>query len=170
MDTTLMEPALDLDTLVRTHHAGVWRYLRLLGCTREEADDITQETFIVVMRAEFTHHTDEQTATFLRRTARNLFLHSKRKTRTRREVDIDAAEAVMRSNAEDGGDAYVEALKRCLDAMRGRTRLAVLAVYGDKLTTAQVADQMGLKENGLKTLLQRAREKLRDCVQRRMKP
>lgn len=159
---------IDLETLVRTHHAGLWRYLRLLGCSREEADDLTQETFMVVMRSEFEHQSNPQTATWLRRTGRNLFLHAKRKDRTRREVNLEAAEAVMQQNAQDGGDAYVEALKRCLDAMRGRTRLAVLAVYGERLTPAQVAERMGLKENGLKTLLQRAREKLRDCVSRRM--
>lgn len=167
MDTAVMT-GIDFETLVQAHHAGVWRYLRLLGCTREEADDLTQETFMVVMRSDFEHHTDAQTATWLRRTARNIFLHAKRKDRTRREVNLEAAELVMQQNAQDGGDAYVDALKRCLEMMRGRTRLAVLAVYGEKLTPSQVAERMGLKENGLKTLLQRAREKLRDCVSRRM--
>jgi RNA polymerase sigma-70 factor (ECF subfamily) len=167
--STVVMPQLDLETLVREHHAGVWRYLRLLGCTREQADDLTQETFLVVIRKGFEDIDRAATATFLRKTARFEFLHARRNLRTRREVDLDAAESVARERLADGGDAYVNALKRCIEELRGKARDAVNAVYRDQLTPAATAEKLGMKENGLKTLLQRSRAVLKACIERKTK-
>jgi len=38
----------EMAALVRAHQAGVWRYLRFLGCEPSEADDLVQETFLDV--------------------------------------------------------------------------------------------------------------------------
>jgi RNA polymerase sigma-70 factor (ECF subfamily) len=162
-------PQLDLETLVREHHAGVWRFLRLLGCTREQADDLTQETFLVVIRKGFEDTNPAATATFLRKTARFEFLHARRNLRTRREVDLDAAEAVAGDRLADGGDAYVSALKRCIEELRGKARDAVNAIYREQLTPAATATKLGMKENGLKTLLQRSRSVLKACIERKTK-
>lgn len=158
---------LDLETLVRNHHGGLWRYLRLLGCTREQADDLTQETFLVVIRKGFEAIEPAATNAYLRKTARFLFLNARRNMRTRREVDLDAAEDVAREHLNDGGDAYVNALRRCIDELRGRARDAVTAVYREQRPQAEVAQALGMKENGLKTLLQRTREVLRACIERK---
>lgn len=160
---------IDLESLVREHHAGVWRYLRLIGCTREQADDLTQETFLVAWRKGLDDVDPASTAAWLRRTARFEFLNARRNLRTRREVDIDAADAVAGAFLEDGGDAYVNALRRCIDELRGRAREAVTAVYDKQLPQAEVAKRMNMKENGLKTLLQRSRSVLKACVERKLK-
>jgi RNA polymerase sigma-70 factor, ECF subfamily len=162
-------PQLDLETLVREHHAGVWRFLRLIGCTREQADDLTQETFLVVIRKGFEDIDPAATAVFLRKTARFEFLHARRNLRTRREVDLDAAESVAGDRLADGGDAYVAALKRCIEELRGKARDAVNAIYRDQKTPAEAARKLGMKENGLKTLLQRSRGVLKSCIERKTK-
>jgi len=168
MSTALMAQ-LDLETLVREHHAGVWRFLRLMGCTREQADDLTQETFLVIMRKGFEDLSPAATATFLRKTARFEFLNARRNLRIRREVDLDAAEAVAGQQLADGGDAYVTALRRCIDELRGKARDAVTAVYRDQQPHAAAASALGMKENGFKTLLQRSRAVLKACVERKLK-
>ena len=43
----------DVIRLVQQHQAEVWRYLRFLGATAELADDLTQETFLQLLRAPF---------------------------------------------------------------------------------------------------------------------
>jgi len=167
--STVVMAQLDFETLVREHHAGVWRYLRLLGCTREQADDLTQETFLVVIRKGFDDIDPAATATYLRKTARFQFLHARRHLRTRREVDLEAADSVARNHLEDGGDAYVGALRRCIEELRGRAKEAVIAVYRDQQPQAATAEKLGMKENGLKTLLQRSRSVLKACVERKLK-
>jgi DNA-directed RNA polymerase specialized sigma24 family protein len=58
--------------LVRMHQASVWRYLRYLGASAELADDLTQETFLQLLRAPFVEQSPASTAAWLRTVARNL--------------------------------------------------------------------------------------------------
>ena len=39
--------------LIQTYQAGIWRYLRALGCDSAQAEDITQETFLNVLQKPF---------------------------------------------------------------------------------------------------------------------
>ena len=44
-----MDEPLDAASLVRTHQAAVWRYLRYLGADEALADDLTQDTFLKLL-------------------------------------------------------------------------------------------------------------------------
>ena len=72
--------------LIETHQAGVWRYLRALGCQPAQADDLTQETFLAVLRKPFEYRGREAAAAYLRRVARRQWLMSARKSRIIKEV------------------------------------------------------------------------------------
>ncbi|MEL7266571.1 MAG: sigma factor, partial [Planctomycetota bacterium] len=66
--------------LVQFHQRGIWRYLRMLGCDENTAEDLTQETFLKVLRqSNFVQHSDAATASYLRRTAHNLLVSMHRK-------------------------------------------------------------------------------------------
>ena len=84
-DDPSSEPAdhaqpLDPSDLITRHQRGVWRYLRMLGCDSATADDLTQETFLRVLRREkFVQHSESATASYLRRTAYNLLVSRHRK-------------------------------------------------------------------------------------------
>ncbi|MEM0926231.1 MAG: sigma-70 family RNA polymerase sigma factor, partial [Planctomycetota bacterium] len=68
-------PSLEPAELIRVHQRGVWRYLRMLGCDEATADDLTQETFLrVLRRTDFVQHNENATAGYLRRTAYNLLV------------------------------------------------------------------------------------------------
>src|SRR6478735_4276856 len=88
-------PAFDLARLVERHQAGVWRYVRFLGADAAEADDLTQETFLALARAEFVERDERQTAGYLRVVARNQLLVLRRKQhREISTVDLEAADSV----------------------------------------------------------------------------
>jgi hypothetical protein len=70
---TLPERLSDAE-LVRKHQAGVWRYLRFLGCDEARADDLTQETFLAVLKGSFQQRGEAETAAYLRTVARSRFL------------------------------------------------------------------------------------------------
>ena len=53
--------------IVKEHQAGVWRYLRALGCDSQQADDFTQETFLKVLTKPFDDYNPAATAAYLRR-------------------------------------------------------------------------------------------------------
>ena len=65
--------------LIEQHQAGVWRYLRALGCNATEADDLTQETFLAVIQKPFEDYNSAATAGYLRKVAHNLFITVRRR-------------------------------------------------------------------------------------------
>ena len=161
----------EMAALVRSHQAGVWRYLRFLGCDPTEADDLVQETFLAVLREGFEVRSPAQTAAYLRTVARNRLLMARRKQRSQPPaVDLEAAEAVWAQVAgEDGLSDYLVALGECLEkAVSPRTRRALELQYRDRSSRAEIAAELDLAVEGVKTLLRRARSALRDCVQRRL--
>ncbi|MBL8752451.1 MAG: sigma-70 family RNA polymerase sigma factor [Planctomycetes bacterium] len=163
--------AADVEATLRRHLHGVWRYLRMLGAAPELADDLAQEAFVVVLRRDAVGLDPAALATFLRRTARFLFL---RHLRDRDDV-VQLADAVdelwVRDCADDDGDGMLAALRACVGELQGRSRLAVERSYGlhaerDR-SRVELARELGMEPNGVKTLLQRVRQTLRACVERR---
>ena len=150
------------------HHLAIWRYLLVLGASSTEADDLCQETMVVACATPLPPDPGAARA-FLRGVARNQWLRSRRWWQRRREREIaNAVEDLWLTTADhDGGDDLVDRLRACLGRLQPRARQALDLHYRDGLDWQLVAAQVGLKPNGTKTLVQRARRLLRDCIERR---
>ncbi|MFW5693309.1 MAG: RNA polymerase sigma factor [Thermoguttaceae bacterium] len=161
----------ELAALVQTHQAGVWRWLRFLGCEPSEADDLVQETFLAVLREGFEIRSRAETAAYLRTVARNRLLMARRKERKAPPtVELEAAEAVWAETAgESGLSDYLAALEDCLEkAVSPRVRKALDLQYRMRAGRAEIAAQLGLNVEGVKTMVRRGRSALRDCVERKL--
>jgi RNA polymerase sigma-70 factor (ECF subfamily) len=157
----------DLAGLVWTHQAGVWRYLRFLGADETLADDLTQDVFLAVFRKPFVEHSTAATAAYLRTVARNLFLMSARKRRRQPTIEqLDLADEVWaRLSGDNRADAALAALGDCVEALEGRAREAVEMFYRQDRSRAEIARELEMSEDGVKSLLRRTREVLRKCVE-----
>ena len=161
------DKSLDAEGLIREHHVGVWRYLRFLGCDRASADDLTQETFLVFLKKPFNFQGRAATASYLRNIARLLRLQAIKSTR--KVAQINEADAVYEDQAShDDGQSYLEALQHCLNQLTERARTGLELQFKDKLAVNEIAERVQMKPNGVKTLLQRARATLRECIERRV--
>lgn len=181
-----MAKEMDVGRLVERHHAGVWRYLCYLGCDASLADDLTQETFIAVLKGDFVYRGPKAAAAYLRLTARRLFLNALRSRRAERRADVDvlelfkdsddrrtertveAAEAVWAVFADDAGDVRLDALRACLETLEQQARFALEMRYRDEAAGAEIAHALGLSESAAKMILLRAKTSLRECVTRRL--
>jgi RNA polymerase sigma-70 factor (ECF subfamily) len=162
----------DLASLVQRHQAGVWRYVRFLGADRSEADDLTQETFLALARSEFVERDERQTAGYLRVVARNQLLALRRKqNREVSTVEFEAADSVWAANAGADGSltGYLDALRDCVQQLDGRARQAIDLHYRDGAGREAIAAALDMKPDGVKTLLRRMRQVLRECVERKMR-
>jgi RNA polymerase sigma-70 factor (ECF subfamily) len=161
---TGFDPAL----IVERHQRGVWRYLRALGCDGPLAEDLTQETFLAVIRRPFLDYHPAATAAYLRRVARNLYVnHLRREGDVALAANLDQIDARwQRWAADDDGEALLAALIRCLERLAGRTRLAFRMRYEEERSRADIAAALGLSEDGAKNLMQRAKKSLRECIER----
>lgn len=161
------DPAPAADAVQR-HARGVFRFLRALGAPAVVADDLTQEAFVVAWRKGKQGLPPAALGAFLRRTAKWLWLEHRRDQRREATALANVAERLWeRHCAPDGGDAFVAAVVRCLGELAPRARLAVERTYAEGRARDLVAMELGLKPNGLKMLLQRARQAILDCVRRR---
>ncbi len=158
------------EAFVRQHLHSVWRYLRAHGANAHEADDLTQEAFVVALRKDVAQSEPAAAAVFLQRTARFLFLRLRRDT-PRAEPLADAVDLLWQRDCADGGDELLTALRGCVALLDDKARRAVELSYGlgarDEASRAEVARDLGMTDNGVKTLLQRTRQRLRECVQRK---
>lgn len=159
---------LDAAALIDRHSRGVWRYLRTLGCDDSTADDLTQETFLRVLRRDnFVQHNDAATAGYLRRTAYNLMVSDLRKQKrvqyTPESSSID--EVWDRWNGKDiQGDLTIDAIKDCISKLTQRAQLALRLRYRKDASRAEIADALQITEHGARNLMQRAKGTLKECV------
>ncbi|HEV3024964.1 MAG TPA: sigma-70 family RNA polymerase sigma factor [Pirellulales bacterium] len=156
----------DLAGLVRTHQAGIWRYLRFLGADETQADDLTQDVFLAVLGKPFVEHSATATSAYLRTVARNLFLMSARRRRRQPTIEqLDLADEVWERLSGDDGEAALAALRDCVESLEGRARQAVEMFYRQNRSRADIARELEMSEDGVKSLLRRTREVLRKCVE-----
>lgn len=161
-----------LASLVREHQADLWRYLRFLGCEPADADDLVQETFLAVARRPFEVRSTRETAAYLRTAARRQMLSQlRRRGRQPKTRRLELAENVWASATGDNGlSDYLDALNDCLQtAVNGKSRTALDLHYRDRASRKEIAEQLQLTAEGVKSLLRRARAALRECVERKVK-
>lgn len=150
------------------HREALWRYLRVLGADAVAADDLVQEVFLVALqRADFDDRVPGAVFTFLRRTARYLWLRSLRRRTT--PLEVEAADLVWQQHCGDGpGDDYVDALRQCVERLPARSRTLLQATYGDGDGRTAAGARIGLGEQGVKSSLRRLRAFLHDCIRQRL--
>ena len=164
------------ETLVRTYQAQVYRYLRYLGANQTVAEDIAQETFLIVLEKGGLPRADAAgQGAWLRGIARNLFLRYCRRSKVdpvRITGDmLEQFEGTWSNEFLRDGDGfdYVEALRKCLDSLSQKHRRVLDLRYAMEKSRAQMADLCDMTEDGVKTLLRRLRAELVKCVRRRLR-
>src|SRR5262245_19663403 len=167
----------DLETLVRSHQAEIYRYVRYLGATeRATAEDLVQETFLAAFKSHDPPPLGDprRQSAWLRGIARNLFLAHCRKNRNSPvRVDsssVEHAESVWAGEFLRQGDGfdYVEALRRCLGSLGQKQRHFLDLRYTQKKSRVEMAQLLKMTEDGIKSALQRIRAMLMDCIQRKV--
>jgi len=165
-----MSSGFDPVRLIETHQAGVWRYLRVLGCDPAQADDLTQETFLAVLQKPFEDYNRAASAAYLRRVAHNLFISAQRRAgRVTPVENIEEIHALWNSwTANDNGEVLLEALRKCFEELTERARWSLTMRFHERRSRAEIALALGITEHGAKNLMQRAKKQLRTCIEGKM--
>jgi RNA polymerase sigma-70 factor (ECF subfamily) len=160
----------DVAQLVLRHQAGVWRYLRSLGCDAALAEDLTQETFLAVLQRPFEDRNPSATFKYLRTVAKNLLINlQRRSSKVSQVADIEELDAFWDRLGDDHGEAMLAALRECMARLAPRARRALELRFGADAARCDIAQQLGMSENGAKNLMQRAKTRLRECIERKLR-
>jgi RNA polymerase sigma-70 factor (ECF subfamily) len=160
----------DLAALVRAYQAELWRYLRFLGCDNALAEDLTQETFLSLLKNPIVLESVASLPSYLRTIARNLyFRRGGAPTPGIALEEVPDADAVWSAAVkEKDAGPYLEALRACVGGLDERSRRALDLQYRDRLSLEGAGEKLDLSREGVKTLLRRIRERLKACVEGRL--
>ncbi len=161
---------LELHELVQQHQVMVWRYLRALGADAALAEDLTQDTFLEIMRRPLEQYNDAATASYLRRVAHNLFI-SRRRRESRMTVTQHAEQfetAWLRWAGFDAGNDLLDNLKECFARLTHRAQLALRLRFAEDASRQVIAAALNITEHGAKNLMQRAKSELRECLENKI--
>ena len=156
------------DEVVRQHSARVYRLAYRLAGNQQDAEDLTQETFVRVFRslADYTPGTFEG---WLHRITTNLFLDMvRRRQRIRFDALPDDTERLPGRErspeqvyAEGAFDADVQA---ALDALPPDFRAAVVLCDIEGLSYEEIAATLGIKLGTVRSRIHRGRVLLREAL------
>jgi RNA polymerase sigma-70 factor (ECF subfamily) len=164
----MSDPA-HVSQLLLKHRHGLLAFLHGLIADPHAAEDLFQEVSLVVVQkaAEFEEGTNfpAWTRTILRNKVREHF--RKREGVLIDEALLDELDRDFRA-VEEGidPDGRREALRRCLGKLTDRVRQAIVLRYDEGLSPSAIGDRTGQSRAAVNSLLQRAREALRECVER----
>ena len=161
------------EQLVGNYRDPVVRFLYRMVHEPGLAEELAQEVFLRVYRARHRYQPIARFSTWLFRIASNAGLNALRDGRMRRarEISMEAqpgsggklAVAVAAATAEQAllAAEREEQIRRAVDALPERQRLAVLLHKYQELDYAEIAEILECSESALKSLLFRAYETLR---------
>jgi RNA polymerase sigma-70 factor, ECF subfamily len=167
------EPSRRVAVMVAKHHSRVWRSLRRLGVSESDADDASQQVFLVAHRR-LADIAPENEQSFLLQTALRVAAEFRRSRRRRREdyagdlpVLVDTS-----ANPEELADRRraCAMLDRALETLPMELRKVFVLFDLEELTTTEISNLLHLPKGTVASRLRRAREIFRENVSRMFTP
>jgi RNA polymerase sigma-70 factor, ECF subfamily len=146
----------------------------------DEAEDLAQEVFLRVYRTRRRYHPTAKFSTWLFTIANNLALNALRSRRRKPVIPLPAsesgplgprpAEQIVPDRGQPPGHRLAQeelaaVIQTALDGLNERQRMAVVLNKFEDMNYADIAEVMGLSAKAVKSLLSRARSRLRDVLQ-----
>lgn len=159
------------EELVRRHERRVFGLLMRMMGSREEAEDVAQETFLSLHRHGRRFRGDSRFSTFVYRVAANAALN-RRRTLGRSRARIDKF-AVRQAAGDDlpysprdpedatAGTELTNHVREALAKLSPTLRMPVVLYDLEGLAYAEVAEVLGIAEGTVKSRIHRARQALR---------
>lgn len=167
------------EELVELYNHRLITVLQHLVGKPEEAEDLAQEVFLRVYRARKKYRPRAKFSTWLFTIANNLALNALRSRQRKPVVPLNVhdsgplgprpAEQLVHDRASQPGQRIQQQelagiVRQALEKLNERQRVAVVLNKFEDMNYAEIADVMGLTTKGVKSLLCRARENLREVL------
>jgi len=153
--------AADVAALVVQHHAAVYRYAaRLCGCPIE-AEDLSQQTFLIAQQKLSQLREPERACAWLLAIVRNCFLKSRRKARPLAAESIGLDVDQIAGPAPPREEIDQEQLATAVADLPAEFRVVVLMFYFEELSYQQIAEQLELPIGTVMSRLSRGKGHLR---------
>ena len=137
----------------------LWLYIAKIVRDAAVADDIFQEAYIKFLQKTLREKSELAMKSYLYRIATNLVNdHWRKQKRTRKWFSSETGEQAARNGAADIDMRHD--LGDALGHLAPQQRMMVWLAYVEEYTHREIAEILDLKENSVKVLLHRAKQKL----------
>ena len=155
--------------LVSRYAPRIRAYLYRMVRNREEAEDLTQETFIKAFKNLSRFNAERPFRSWLYTIATNTGLNALRSRKRRgTSVELDAERVPSPESVKERPRSHEmgreEALERALGQLSDRAARLVALHYQEGFSLAEAGTMMGLSENAAKVAVCRARKQLRKIM------
>jgi RNA polymerase sigma-70 factor (ECF subfamily) len=151
---------LDVAALVRTHHAELYRYAYRLTGSVQDAEDLTQQVFLIAQARGDQLRDASHAGSWLFTILRNTFLKT-----TRRKTPLPAGSlAIDLEGVPDkvtSDDIDREQLQAALDELPDEFRIVVLMFYFEGCSYREIAKRLDIADGTVMSRLSRAKSHLR---------
>lgn len=189
----MIDPDVRLMLQVRDDHAAAFEELvqryqaRLVGVLehlvprRELAEDLAQEVFLRVYRARKSYVPGAKFSTWLFTIANNVASNAQRSLSKRREVQLgsgnsEGSGAVSLEHLAPAASGFMPArraereelasiVRWAIQSLNERQRMAMLLSRFEGMSYEEIGETMGMSVQAVKSLMSRAREKLRQLIE-----
>jgi RNA polymerase sigma-70 factor (ECF subfamily) len=155
-----------LPELIGRHRRALLAYIFAIVRDHHRAEDVYQETMLVLARQWDTYETVHSFHSLSREIARRQALAALRKDQRAplllSDEALDALDAAF--GAEVAPEPPVEALDHCLEKAPGFWRNVVRLRYWECLSVIDIAEALGRSPNTISVTLNRMRLRLADCI------
>ncbi len=165
------------EQIVLSTESAVYNLALSLLKKREDAEDVTQETYLRLWRSITDLEIESSLKLYILRTARNLALDLIRKNSRREDVDtvVQGADGEFEIDIEDTDSssrpdiAYLqkieaEAVRESIGELPIAARELIILRDVEGISYTEIAQMLGIAEGTLKSKLFRARERLRRII------
>lgn len=146
----------------------------------DEAEDLAQEVFLRVYRTRKKYTPKAKFATWLFTIANNLALNALRDRKRKPSVPLQVPDPALSgpwptehlADRRDPPPAHqmqqtelTDVIRKAIEDLNDRQRMAVVLNKFEDMNYVEIAEVMGLTTKAVKSLLSRARARLRECLQ-----
>jgi RNA polymerase sigma-70 factor (ECF subfamily) len=151
----------------------LFAYIFTLVPWRQEAENILQETNVVMWQKRHEFEPGTSLSAWGHRIAHNQVLAYRRDCARRNKKVVFDDELIgllsdQAKNLSEHADKYVDALQLCLKTLSDESRRLLFMRYWERMGADSMAEEMQRSAGALRTLLFRIRQQLRDCINRRL--
>jgi RNA polymerase sigma-70 factor (ECF subfamily) len=161
---------LDIAQLIRDHHADVYRYAFRLAGAQADAEDLTQQTFLIAQQKLHQVRDAGKARSWLFTIVRNCYLKQLRRPAPEPAASLDLAVGHIPDDSVPPAGAESEWIDRewlqaALDQLSDEHKVVLLMFYFEELSYKEMADRLGVAPGTVMSRLARAKGRLRALLE-----
>lgn len=157
-------PLVSIESLVHAHHAAVYRYAYRLTGTAHDADDFTQQTYLLAQRSLGQLRSAEQGRSWLFAILRNAWLKSLKRRAPQPACDLELDPNEIAERWPTASEIDHERLQQALDELSPEFRVVLLMFFFEDLSYREIAEKLNVPPGTVMSRLARAKQHLRGRI------